>query len=135
MKCISCRIFCISIIFWFTKNFIVKLTLRLFIRYSYILGEFPWYSYIEAILIKKRVLGLITFLAKPNEPISTINALSFFTLTTIIPSQEPPALIWDNDKAVLTHYGGTCSADTNTNIPSTQTSWSNGPRNQANKQT
>ena len=43
----------ISIIFWFTKNFIIKLTLGLFLRYSYILGDFPPDILIEAILIKK----------------------------------------------------------------------------------
>ena len=43
----------ISVIF-FTKNFLIKLTLRLFLRYSYILGNFHPDILIEAILIKKR---------------------------------------------------------------------------------
>ena len=43
----------ISIIFWFTKNFIIKLTLGLFLRYSYNLGDFQPDILIEAILIKK----------------------------------------------------------------------------------
>ena len=43
----------ISIIFWFTKNFIIKLTLGLFLRYPYILGDFHPDILIEAILIKK----------------------------------------------------------------------------------
>ena len=46
----------ISIIAWFTKNFIIKLTLGLFLRYSYILGNFHPDILIEDILIKKRVL-------------------------------------------------------------------------------
>ena len=43
----------ISIIFWFTKNFIIKLTLGLFVEYSYILGDFHPDILIEAILLKK----------------------------------------------------------------------------------
>ena len=45
----------ISVIFWFTKNFIIKLTLGLFLRYSYILGDFQPYILIDAILLKKSV--------------------------------------------------------------------------------
>ena len=44
----------ISIIFWFTKSFIIKLTLGLFLIYSYNLGDFTD-IHIEAIHIKKRV--------------------------------------------------------------------------------
>ena len=49
----------ISIIFLFTKNFIIKLTLGLFSRYSYILGDFHPDILIEAILIKKSVYCVI----------------------------------------------------------------------------
>ena len=42
----------ISIIFWFTKNSIIKFTLGLFLRYSYNLGDFNPDILIEAILIK-----------------------------------------------------------------------------------
>ena len=45
----------ISVIFLFTKNFIIKLTPGLFLRYFYILGDFQPDILIEAILIKKRV--------------------------------------------------------------------------------
>ena len=43
----------ILIILWFTKNFFNKLTLGLFLRYSYNLGNFHPDILIEAILIKK----------------------------------------------------------------------------------
>ena len=43
----------ISIFVWFNKNFIIKLTLGLFLRYSYNLGDFHPDFLIEAILIKK----------------------------------------------------------------------------------
>ena len=46
----------ISVIFLFTKNFIIKLTLGLSLRYSYHLGDFHPDILIEAILIKKRVM-------------------------------------------------------------------------------
>ena len=42
----------IFIIFWFT-NFSIKLTLVLFLRYSYNLGDIHLDIFIEAILIKK----------------------------------------------------------------------------------
>ena len=45
----------IMINFWFTKNFIIKLTLKLFLRYSYNLGDFHPGILIEAILIKKNM--------------------------------------------------------------------------------
>ena len=48
----------ISIIVWFTKNFIIKLTLGLFLRYSYILGDFHPDILTEAVLIKERVFLL-----------------------------------------------------------------------------
>ena len=47
----------ISIIFWFTKNIFIKLTLGLFLRYPYNLGDFHPDILIEAILIKKSVLN------------------------------------------------------------------------------
>ena len=48
----------ISIYFWFTKIFIVKLTLGLFLGYSYNLGDFQPDILIEAILIKKVCINI-----------------------------------------------------------------------------
>ena len=68
----------ISIIFWCTKNFIMKHSLRLLIvRYSYNLGDFHPDILIEAILIKsvyctKLVITFlyVTFQAKTSTKIS-----------------------------------------------------------------
>ena len=50
----------ISIIFWFTKNFIIKLNLGLFLRYSYNLCNFHPDIPIEAILIKNACIYITT---------------------------------------------------------------------------
>ena len=53
MKCVC--IIMISVLFWFTKNVIIKITLGLFLRYSNNLGNFHPDIFIEAIFIIKNV--------------------------------------------------------------------------------
>ena len=54
----------ISVTFLFIKIFIIKLTLGLFLRYSYILGDFYPDILIEAILIKKQACNGFHHLAR-----------------------------------------------------------------------